>query len=271
MIRSIAFNVFFYGFTALYALVVLPLALLPNADPLQRAFRFWGKAILWGMRVVGGMKIEMRGLENLPPVGKAALIAGKHQSECDAVVLTALVDDIAFVAMKELFSYPAVGPILYKLGMIRVDTCGGGRERRNLAAYAQKAADEGRRIAIFPEGNLMAIGEKERYRTGIYHMARDLDLPVTPMATCVGLLWNRRDWTKRAGRAAVQFLPPLKAGDNKAAFMAKLEEVVEHETAKLVSEFSGRPYEPATLVLRSEGETSIAVARANRQQASAAE
>ena len=55
----------------------------------------------------------------------------------------------------------------------------------------------GRYITIYPEGHLMAIGERERYRSGIYYMARDFGLLVTPVATCVGLLWNRRDWTKK--------------------------------------------------------------------------
>ena len=46
----------------------------------------------------------------------------------------------------------------------------------------------------------MAPGERERYRSGIYYLYRDLDLPVTPVATSLGLLWNRRDWRKKAGR-----------------------------------------------------------------------
>ena len=109
--------------------------------------------------------------------------------------------------MQELFRYPLIGAILYRLQMIRVDTCGGGKERENLAQFAKRAYDSGRHIAIYPEGNLMAPGERERYRSGIYYLYRDLDLPVTPVATSLGLLWNRRDWRKKAGRAAIEFLP----------------------------------------------------------------
>jgi len=148
-----------------------------------------------------------------------------------------------------------IAAILYRLQMIRVDTCGGGKERENLAQFAKRAYDSGRHIAIYPEGNLMAPGERERYRSGIYYLSRDLGLPVTPVATSVGLLWNRRDWRKKAGRAAIQFLPPIETGLDKRTFMRRLEDTIETASDHLIAEFSGRPYAPSQLVLRSQGDT----------------
>ena len=159
--------------------------------------------------------------------------------------------------MQELFRYPLIGAILYRLQMIRVDTCGGGRERENLAQFAKRAYDSGRHIAIYPEGNLMAPGERERYRSGIYYLSRDLGLPVTPVATSVGLLWNRRAWWKKPGRAAIEFLPAIETGLEKHAFMRRLEEATESASDRLIAEFSGRPYAPSQLVLRSQGQAGI--------------
>jgi len=205
------------------------------------------------MRWIGGMRVEVRGRQYLPTHGPA-LLSCKHHSEVDAILLAADIPGIAFVAMHELFKLPVVGTILYRLQMIRVDTCGGGKERENLAQYARRAHDSGRHIAIYPEGHLMAPGERERYRSGIYYLSRDLGLPVTPVATSVGLLWNRRDWRKRAGRAAIEFLPPIETGSDKASFMHRLEEVTEQASDRLIAEFSGRPYAPSRLVLRSQGD-----------------
>jgi len=143
------------------------------------------------------------------------------------------------------------------LQMIRVDACGGGKERDNLAQFAKRAYDSGRHIAIYPEGHLMQPGERERYRSGIYYLARDLALPVTPVANSVGLLWNRRDWRKHAGRAAIEFLPPIETGLDKKVFMQRLEHTVETASDHLIAEFAGRPYAPSRLVLRSQGETGI--------------
>jgi 1-acyl-sn-glycerol-3-phosphate acyltransferase len=256
MIRSLAFNAYFYAGTLLVAVVGILLVPIPTPVLLRGLLFYWARAVVWGMRWIGGMKIEFRGLEHLPASGPA-LLANKHHSESDGILLAAKIRGIAFVAMQELFRYPLIGAILYRLQMIRVDTCGGGRERENLAQFARRAYESGRHIAIYPEGNLMAPGERERYRSGIYYLYRDLGLPVTPVATSVGLVWNRRDWRKKAGRAAVEFLPAIETGLDKESFMRRLEETIENASDRLIAEFAGRPYRPSQLVLRSQGQTGI--------------
>ena len=256
MIRSTSFNLYFYALTFLVALVGIVLVPIPTPVLLRGLLHRWAQAVVWGMRWIGGMKVEVRGREFLPKKGPV-LLANKHHAEVDGVLLAALIPGIAFVAMQELFKLPVIGAILYRLQMIRVDTCGGGKERENLAQFARRAYDSGRHIAIYPEGNLMAPGERERYRSGIYYMSRDLGLPVTPVATSVGLLWNRRDWRKKAGRAAIEFLPPIPTGLDKQTFMRRLEDTLEDKSDRLIAEFSGRPYTPSQLVLRSQGQTGI--------------
>ena len=83
--------------------------------------------------------------------------------------------------------------------------------------HENRTGDSGRHIASYPEGHLMAPGERERYRSGIFYLYRDLNLPVTPVATSVGLLWNRRDWWKKPGRAAIEFLPAIETGLDRLA------------------------------------------------------
>ena len=254
MVRSLAFNIYFYVLTFLAALVGVLLLPVPTPLLLRGLLHRWARAVAWGMRWIGGMAVEVRGREHLPLKGPA-LLASKHHAEVDGILLAAEVPGIAFVAMQELFRLPVIGALLYRLQMIRVDACGGGKERKNLAQFAKRAHDSGRHIAIYPEGHLMAPGERERYRSGIYYLSRDLGLPVTPVATSVGLLWNRRDWRKHAGRAAIEFLPPIETGLDKATFMRRLEEVTEDASDRLIAEFSGRPYTPSRLVLRSQNQT----------------
>ncbi len=256
MIRSLAFNAYFYVGTLIAAILGILLVPIPTPVLLRGLLHYWARAVVWGMRWIGGMKVEVRGRENLPTRGPV-LLANKHHSECDGILLAAEIPGIAFVAMQELFRYPLIGAILYRLQMIRVDTCGGGKERENLARFAKRAYDSGRHIAIYPEGNLMAPGERERYRSGIYYLYRDLDLPVTPVATSLGLLWNRRDWRKKAGSCAIEFLPAIETGLDKQTFMRRLEETIETASDRLIAEFSGRPCTPSQLVLRSQGQTGI--------------
>ena len=256
MIRSLAFNIYFYVGTLIAAILGILLVPIPTPVLLRGLLHYWARSVVWGMRWIGGMKVEVRGRQNLPKQGPV-LLANKHHSESDGIILAAEIPGIAFVAMQELFRYPLIGAILYRLQMIRVDTCGGGKERENLAQFAKRACDSGRHIAIYPEGHLMAPGERERYRSGIFYLYRDLNLPVTPVATSVGLLWNRRDWWKKPGRAAIEFLPAIETGLDKAAFMRRLEDAIETASDRLIAECSGRPYMPSQLVLRSQGQTGI--------------
>jgi 1-acyl-sn-glycerol-3-phosphate acyltransferase len=238
--RSLAFNLFFYGFTVVFALFLILLTVIPGRRVMAWGLHFWGRVVVWAMRVIGGMRTEIRGRANIPRSGPS-LIASKHQSEADGMVMAAAVPDIAFVAMRELWAYPLVGTILRKLEMIRVDTCGGGKERENLATFARRAYDAKRNIAIYPEGHLMPVGEKERYRTGIYYLYRDLNLPVVPVAHCLGLVWPERDWRKQPGRAILEFLPAIPTGLERDEFMQRLEDTIEDRTALLVSEITGQP------------------------------
>ena len=132
MIRSTAFNIYFYTLTVLAALLGIAMVPIPGPVLLRGLLHRYSKAVVWGMRWVGGMKVEVRGREHLPRQGPA-LLACKHHAEVDGILLAAEIPGIAFVAMQELFKLPVIGAVLYRLQMIRVDSCGGGKEREHLA------------------------------------------------------------------------------------------------------------------------------------------
>ena len=91
--------------------------------------------------------------------------------------------------------------MLRKFGAILVDNCGGPEARAALAEKAAAANADGRRILIYPEGTWPRPGEHFRYRTGVFYMYRDFDLPVVPVATNLGLFWRQQDLKKtRAAR-----------------------------------------------------------------------
>src|SRR5258708_39624329 len=111
MIRSLAFNLFFYGFTLLAAIIGVILVPIPTPVLLRGLLHSWARAIVWGARWIGGMKVEIRGRDHFPAAGPA-LLANKHQSESDGIFLAANIPGIAFGAMRELFRYPVIGRVL---------------------------------------------------------------------------------------------------------------------------------------------------------------
>lgn len=233
-LRSALFNALFYGGTFLFVLAVLPLTLARSRRPLARAASWWGRAVMALMRVLVGIRVVVEGREHLPARGPY-LLAAKHQSEADGIALLGLVPDLAFVAMQEVGRYPLVGPLLRKLDMVLIDSNGGEAARRTLLDGTARAAAAGRPVLIYPEGTLMRVGERGPYRAGLYHVARAHHLPVVPVATSMGLGWDRRAFVKRPATVVIRFLAPYAVGADKDAFMRGLADALESESNALAA------------------------------------
>jgi 1-acyl-sn-glycerol-3-phosphate acyltransferase len=244
--RNFAFAVAYWILSGFYAVTAALLSLLPWRAPITFAIRLYSKRMLWAMRAFAGIKVDLRGQERLPD--GAFIIAAKHHSWGDGFVMFAGVDNLTFVTGDHLEKVPLLSGVLKKLGAIVVDSCGGSEARQDLAEQAAAAHAEGKRILIYPEGHLAAPGERFRYRTGVFHMARDFDLPVVPVATNLGLRWRQVDFLKSPGTATVEFLDPIPTGLSKGEFMARLEQVIETRTNELIAMETGGEPQPAVLV-----------------------
>ena len=245
--RSLLFNIAYWWLSITYALAAAFAALSPGRGATGWIIRRYTRRMVWAMRVLAGIRLEVRGKERLPE--GAFIIAAKHQSWGDGFCVYSQFDDLAFVTGDHLEKFPLLGTVLRKLGAIVVDNCGGVEARKALAESAAKARDDGRRILIYPEGNLAKAGERFRYRTGVFHMYRDFGMPVVPQATNLGLFWPQEKYEKHPGTAIIEFLEPIPVGLERAEFMARLESVTEARTQELIAEATGRPVEPSVLVL----------------------
>jgi 1-acyl-sn-glycerol-3-phosphate acyltransferase len=244
--RAALFTVVYWILSIAYALMAAFAALAPGRGATSWIIRRYVKRMVQAMRLIGGVKLEVRGRERLPE--GAFIIGAKHQSWGDGFSVYSQFDDLAFVTGDHLERFPLLGTVLKKLGAIVVDNCGGPEARRALSQSAAQARAEGRRILIYPEGNLAKVGERFRYRSGVWHMSRDFEMPVVPLATNLGVFWPQEEGVRRSGTAVIEFLDPIPPGLGKTEFLARLEEVVETRTAELVSEATGQPVKLAVLV-----------------------
>jgi 1-acyl-sn-glycerol-3-phosphate acyltransferase len=244
--RSFFFAVAYWVMSLFYALVTAVMALFPGRGAMSWALRLYTRRMLWAMHWFAGIKVDVRGKERLPD--GAFIIAAKHHSWGDGFVMFAHVPNLVFVTGDHLERIPLLRGILRKFGAIVVDNCGGPEARKALAERAAAANAEGRRILIYPEGNLAKAGERFRYRTGVYYMSRDFGLPVVPVATNLGLFWPQQDFRKNPGTATVEFLEPIAPGLARTEFLQRLESVVEGRTQELIAEATGRPVTASVLV-----------------------
>jgi 1-acyl-sn-glycerol-3-phosphate acyltransferase len=235
--RSFLFNLFFHGFTALVAVAAWLVARFGSRAALWAVIRFWGRTVVGAIRLILNSRIELRGLENLPAGGSWLLVC-KHQSELDAVLLASILPHAGAVAMQELENYPLFGPILKRLGLVLVPVSGPRANRTaEVVEGAMRILAEGRPMVIFPEGTLMSLGARERYRKGIGHMYQAMDTPAVLVASSLGVIWPRREWVKHAHRtAAIEVLEPIPPGMELEAFMEAVEERIEAATMRLIRE-----------------------------------
>lgn len=244
--RSFAFAVAYWSLSVLYTLAAVFTAILPGRGATGWIIRRYVHRMVQAMRVLAGIRIQYRGEDRLPE--GAFIIASKHQSWGDGFATYNRFRDLAFVTGDHLEKFPLLGTVLRKLGAIVVNNCGGRAAREALKYRAADAHAEGRKILIYPEGNLAKVGEKYRYRSGVWHMYRDFDMPVVPVATNLGVFWPQEEFRKTPGLATLEFLDPIPVGLPKEEFLARLESAVEGRTAELIAEATGNPVTPAVQV-----------------------
>jgi len=231
--RAIAFNIAFFGWTAILGTFGLPFLLTPRA--LTMGFgRFWASGVLFLLRTIVGLNHEIRGLERVPPDG--CIIAMKHQSAWDTLILPVVLGDPAPVLKRELLLLPFYGWFAYRAGSIAIDRRARAGALRRMLAKARPIAAAGRPIVIFPEGTRVAPGERRPYQPGVAALYQMLGLPVIPAAVNSGLYWGRRSFIKRPGRIVLEFLDPIPPGRTRPRLMSELERRIETATAALLRE-----------------------------------
>jgi 1-acyl-sn-glycerol-3-phosphate acyltransferase len=232
-LRALVFNIAFFAVTALLGVAGLPLLLMPQRWVMHFG-RFWARCVLALLKAIIGLDGEIRGLEHVP--SGPCIIAMKHQSAWDTLILPVILDDFAVVVKRELLCVPFYGWYAARAGSIAIDRRGGAGALRRMVAAARRAASAGRPVVIFPEGTRTAPGHRLAYQPGVAALYQTLQLPVVPAAVNSGLYWGRRSFVKRPGRIILAFLEPIAPGLPRREMMAELEARIEAATSALERE-----------------------------------
>lgn len=153
VLRSLLFNLVFYINLILFLLLGSWFYFTPRKWSI-RALQAWASTSTFWLRVIAGVRMEVRGRENIP-VGPC-IIAGKHQSAWETFAILPLLDDPAMVLKKELSYIPFFGWFIYKFRMIPVERTAGSSAMRKMLDAAEAEIKAGRQIVIMPEGTRRA-------------------------------------------------------------------------------------------------------------------
>jgi 1-acyl-sn-glycerol-3-phosphate acyltransferase len=118
------------------------------------------------------------GTENVPRSGPL-IVACNHVSLLDPPVMGSFVPrPVSYMAKKELFEIPVLGPLIHGLGAYPVDREGSATSAIKRSVEVLRA---GGCVGIFPEGGRNLEGEKE-VRGGVALLASLAKAPVVPAA-----------------------------------------------------------------------------------------
>jgi 1-acyl-sn-glycerol-3-phosphate acyltransferase len=195
---------------------------------------WWSGTVMTLARVLLGLKYEIRGRENLPPL--PFILASKHQSAWDTMIFNILFSNPIYVLKRELYWIPFFGWGLKRTGSIGIDRKAGAKALKGMLGEAKERLDAGLPIVIFPEGTRTAPGAKKPYQPGVAAIYSQCGVPVVPVALNSGMFWRRREFTKRPGTIVLEFLPAIEPGLDRRAFQAELEKRIEEGSNRLLQE-----------------------------------
>jgi 1-acyl-sn-glycerol-3-phosphate acyltransferase len=111
-----------------------------------------------------------------------------------------------------------------------------------MTARARSALGRSRQVVIFPEGTRRPPGAPPAYRPGVAHLYNKAGVACVPLALNSGLFWPRRSLLRFPGTILVEVLDPIAPGLDSRTFLARLQNVLEDATARLVQESrTGKP------------------------------
>lgn len=253
-LRSFAYSLTMVIVTPPYWMLALACFPLPHRVRYS-VIRQWPRFFVWWLKVVCGVKYEIRGLENIPDT--PTIVLSKHQSTWETFALTMLFRPQVWVLKKELLKVPFFGWGLAMLDPIAIDRSAGKTAMDQVFEQGAERLSRGCWVVIFPEGTRIPAGTRKRYKLGGARLAVEAGVPVVPVAHNAGDFWPRRRFLKTPGTVTLTIGKPLSPeGLTPAELMKQVEDWIEDEVALLRAQNPATAGEPKPLPDYSNGRAS---------------
>lgn len=230
-LRSLVFVIQIYLAMAVLGIVFAPWALVSRKGAFAacKTYCHW---VLWTARWMVGLRSEVRGT---PPQDEV-MIAAKHQSFLDILMIFQSVPAGKFIMKRELLWTPVIGIYAWRIGCVAVNRGQRGTAIKKMVADVETGRQKPGQLIIYSQGTRVAPGVKAPYKVGTAALYEQTGHGCVPAATNVGLFWPRKGILRKPGLAVVEFLPKIEAGLGRAEFMAQLEGEVEAASDRLMAE-----------------------------------
>lgn len=212
-------------------LLYLPWAMV-SPHGARAGCKTWASWAMWTASWMLGLRSEARGT---PPTGEA-LIAAKHQSFLDILIIFNALPNAKFIMKREILWTPIIGLYAWRLGCVAVNRGKRGAAIAKMIKDVEDRKVEAGQLIIYSQGTRVVPGVKAPYKIGTGVLYEQLGQTCVPVATNAGLFWPRRGVVRKPGLAVAEFLDPIPPGMEREEFMAHLEQVVEERSDALMAE-----------------------------------
>jgi len=118
--------------------------------------------------------------------------------------------------------------------MIHINRGDREKAKKAVAIQGKKQLEDGRWIAIYPEGTRTAVGVFNSYRKGGVRLAMATNTSILPIAQNSGRLWARNSILKHSGLITVSIGPVIYVhGKTEEELQKELENAIESEMRRL--------------------------------------
>ena len=215
VLRSLLFYVGYVCITLVWALLSLAVAW---AMTLPRRFDFiigcWTRMALWWLKVACGIRVQVRGLDNIPR--KPCILLVKHQSAWETLWTQTLVTPQATLVKRELLNIPFWGWAFAMVRPIAIDRSAPRAALRRFVEEGRDRLERGMYVTLFPEGTRLPPGAQGRFQRGGAALAVATGTPIVVIAHNAGRHWPR-GLVKQPGVIAAEISPPFATSGKKSS------------------------------------------------------
>lgn len=132
-----------------------------------------------------GIKIHVKGMQNLTKFEGPAVIIGNHMSTLETLLLPSFIQpvkSVIYVIKKELTEFPLFGPVAAARFPIVVGRKNPREDLKLVMEEGGKELQKGRSIIIFPQKTRSAVFDKKSFNSLGIKLAKKNNVPVVPLA-----------------------------------------------------------------------------------------